>query len=248
MLMRAEIPIDVPAGTLVNASWGSLMHGAVMELLPLSVSASLHEPGVKPWAQYVAQDAAGKVTWIVSALTDEMDQALKASLLDRLPMPWNLRQKGFQITVNQPAVNERLTYAELADKHFKQDEAPRRHKLRFCTPTTFKTAGKHVLFPTSDLILNSLMQRWDAFAEGLSLGDPEVREHLGTHVQIRDYRLASSSYSVDSAWIKGFVGQLDLSVTGPEALCRVASLLLEYGRFSGVGIKSALGMGGVRLG
>ncbi len=122
----------------------------------------------------------------------------------------------------------------------------RQHKIRFMTPTSFKVAGKHVLFPTTDLIMNSLMLRWDACAADLSLYDPEVRAHLGSHVSIRDYHLYSTSFSVNGAWLKGFAGQLTLSVSGPEALARLAALLLDFGHYAGVGVKTSLGMGGLQ--
>lgn len=248
MLLRAEIQVEIPEGTVFNSSWGSLMHGAVMETLPLGLSSSLHDQGLKPWSQFIFQIAPGKLVWVLSGLTDEISQALDQSILSKLPLTWNIRQKGFRINILSPHSLERMSYIELADRHFKSPEATRLHRIRFFTPTSFKTAGRQVIFPTTDLLMNSLMQRWDAFSKDLSLGDPEIRSHLADHVVIRDYRLSSASFSVNSAWLKGFIGQIDLVVTGPEALCRVASLLLDYGRFAGVGIKTTLGMGGMYFG
>jgi len=218
-----------------------------MELLPLSLSSQLHNQGIKPWSQFITRNTQGQDTWVISALNDEMDESLTQHLLQNLPMKINLRQKGFQVEAGNAISIEKSTYGAISDKHFKSDVAPRNYILRFCTPTTFKTAGQHVIFPSTDLLMNSLMQRWDAYADSLSLADQEVRQYLGTHVHIRDYKLSTASFSVDSAWVKGFVGVIDMRVSGPETLARVASLLLDFGRFSGVGIKTALGMGGIRF-
>lgn len=247
MLFRAEIPLTIPDSLKYNPSWGSLLHGALMELLPSDYVLQLHQPGPKPIAQHVFRETNGQVIWSVSSLDEKMTTELSAALLQRLPMDIKLVQKATTIKLETPRKTEQTTYLELADKHFKVPVVDRQHRIRLATPTSFKTAGQHVIFPTTDLIMNSLMQRWDANADKLTLSDPDVREHLGKHVQITDYRLHSTSFSVNGSWLKGFAGQIELTVRGPEALARVASLLIDFGRYSGVGVKTALGMGGMQI-
>ena len=177
MLMRAEIPLEIPKDVKATSNWGSLFHGAVLELMPLGLSDQLHDQGVKPWSQFITRNVKGQDVWVLCAINDEMDEALTNRLLERLPMQWNLRQKGIQIGVGKSLSVERISYRDLSDKHFQTVEAPRKHLFRFATPTTFKTAGKHVIFPTTDLIMNSLMQRWDAFADG-QIGRASCRERV----------------------------------------------------------------------
>jgi CRISPR-associated endoribonuclease Cas6 len=247
MLFRLEIPLSCQESLQFSPSWGSLLHGALMELLSSETATQLHVTGPKPLAQHLYREASGQVIWVVTALNEAMTTELSSALIKRLPLEIKLVQKSASIQLAEPRKTERTTYRELADKHFQASEVNRQHKIRLVTPTSFKTAGKHVIFPTTDLIMNSLMQRWDANADDLSLFDPDVREHLGNHVSIKDYRLASASFSVNGSWLKGFSGRLDLGVSGPEALVRVASLLIDFGRFSGVGVKTALGMGGLQI-
>lgn len=247
MLYRIEIPISVSQPVPFSSSWGSLFHAAFLELLPSSVVGQLHQQSLKPWSQYLYKEKE-EIVWVVTALNDDMGVLLETVLLNHLPQSWVLRQKNVQVTLKNEAKIETKTVQQISEYHFCTEQLCRRYLLRFVTPTTFKTEGSHVLFPTTDLLMNSLLQRWDAFSDDLSIGDDSVREHLKTHVQIRNYRLSSASFSVDNAWIKGFQGTLDLYISGPDALVRLAGLLLEYARFSGVGVKTALGMGGVILG
>ena len=247
MLFRAEIPISIPESLKYSPSWGSLFHGAIMELLPSEYVSELHQPGPKPFAQHLFRETSGQVIWYLSSLDERMTTELSAALLQRLPIDIKLIQKTTTIKLEMPRKIEQTTYLELADKHFNAKPVNRQHHIRLVTPTTFKTASQHVIFPTTDLIMNSLMQRWDANADKLTLFDPDVREHLGTHVQITDYRLHTASFSVNGSWLKGFAGQIELKVRGPEALARVASLLIDFGRFSGVGVKTSLGMGGFQI-
>ena len=245
MPMQVTIPVSIPAGQQMNASWGSLFHGALMELFPPEMASELHHSTLKPWSQYLSVSRDGKIRWVLNTLSDEMTESVEKYLIGILPCNWILKQKGFAIRLDVPERIEKISYRELADQTFSRKETARRTHLIFQVPTTFKTAGDYVLFPSMDLIFNSLAQKWDAFSSEISISDMDVRQHLGSHIQIRKYQLRSAPFSVDGAWITGFEGRLELSFRGPEALCRVADLLLHFGKYSGVGIKTALGMGGI---
>lgn len=245
MPMQVVIPLQIPSDHRINASWGSLFHGALMEQLPIDLADELHVSALKPWSQYLTVSQDGKVYWVLNTLSEPMTQAIEEVLLKKLPTEWLIRQKGIKIQMGVPVSIERASYRELADRAFSRQDVQRKYQVVFSTPTTFKTAGEFVLFPSTDLLFNSLAQKWDAFATEISLYDPEVRAHLGTHVLIKKYRLASVPFSVDSSWLTGFEGKIEIGIRGPEALCRVADLLLSFGKYSGVGIKTALGMGGL---
>ncbi len=244
MLLRVEIPFTTENNIQPVVHWGSILHGALMEMLPDILAAKLHISGVKPFSQHLRLDAEAKHYWVLSALNEEMATVFETVLLNKLPCSVYLKQKGFSIQLGQPKVVEKSTYKELADRAFGTGTLERRHTFVFGTPTTFKTAGSHVLFPTTDLMVQSLMQRWDAFSDQLTLSDGEVREHLGEHISIQEYRLKTAYYGLEGTRVKGFVGDLNLYVQGPEALCRIADLLLRFACYSGIGIKTALGMGG----
>ena len=45
--------------------------------------------------------------------------------------------------------------------------------------------------------------------------------------------------------IPSFVGEVTIRINGPEQMVNLANMLLKYGQYSSIGIKSAMGMGAV---
>lgn len=245
MPMRIKIPLIIPDSAKVNASWGSLFHGAMMERMTSNLADELHRSSLKPWAQYIEIARDGNVSWHISTLTDEMTTLFETIFLAKPPEEIFLKQKGFSVVLGKPEILSQEGYKELSDLAFSCDKVRREATIHFHTPTTFKSNGSYVLFPSTDLIFNSLAQKWDAFSPDISLSDPDVRKHLGSHVSISRYHLHSAPFSVDGSWVTGFEGRIIIRIHGPEALVRVANLLLSFSKYSGIGIKTALGMGGM---
>jgi len=104
-----------------------------------------------------------------------------------------------------------------------------------------------VIIPTIELVIKSLFQRWDSFSKSLVLNDNEVRDQLISHCRIIGYDLKSTRYELEGVAISGFWGNTTLSIKGPDALVRIVNMLLYYSTYSGLGIKTALGMGGIEI-
>ena len=136
---------------------------------------------------------------------------------------------------------------EYFSKFFTEDKPCRRYEIEFLTPCTHKQNGSYALFPSTKLIINSLNKRYCAFIRDVSLDDPEAMEQLTTHIRIVRYSLRSSVYYLENTKITGYMGRITLVVSGPEQLARLAGALLSFAEYSGLGIKTALGMGGVRI-
>ena len=64
------------------------------------------------------------------------------------------------------------------------------------------------------------------------------------HSTITWYRLQTILFPMEKINITGFVGNISIRVHGPETLARYVRLLLRFGEFSGVGIKTGNGNGG----
>jgi CRISPR-associated endoribonuclease Cas6 len=240
---KVVIPVQVPQDSKVNSSWGSIFHGMLMEMLDSCLAGKLHENGAKPWTQYIRPGKAGEALWTISTLTEEMEGMIKKNLIEKLPLTNSLRQKGFDITLNEPLSEKSESFRELADNAFLKAGIKRKHVLEFLTPTTFKTKGNYALYPTADLIVQSLLSKWEAFSCELSLKEDNIRENLSNHIYIDSYKLKTMNFYLESVRIKGFVGTMKFAISGPDALCRLIDLLFSYSRYSGIGIKTALGMG-----
>ena len=71
-------------------------------------------------------------------------------------------------------------------------------------------------------------------------------EDLETGVFIRDYNLRMGIYGLEGVKVRGFRGQVIMQFKRNVELQRVLTLLSYYSQFTGLGIKTALGMCGVK--
>ena len=69
---------------------------------------------------------------------------------------------------------------------------------------------------------------------------------LETGAFIKDYNLRMGIYSLEGVKIRGFRGQVVMQFKRNPELQRILALLSYYSEFTGLGIKTALGMGGVK--
>ena len=93
--------------------------------------------------------------------------------------------------------------------------------------------------------VGSLLARWNVFAP-LTLPD-DVRRYAQECLAVSRYRLQSHAVQFGQAISVGFTGQCQYTalVWDPYWL-RVVSLLAAYAFYSGVGLRTTVGMGQVR--
>ena len=104
-----------------------------------------------------------------------------------------------------------------------------------------------MLFPTMRLIFQSLMMKYARLVENRQEIEEETLDYLIKHSRITSYRLESSYFKVHGKKIPGFRGRLTFKITGPNTLKAYANMLLKFGEYSGLGMKTSLGMGGLEL-
>lgn len=122
-----------------------------------------------------------------------------------------------------------------------------RFSIRFLTPTTFKSSGDYLIFPTTRLIFQSLMQKYSRLYPDVSSFDPDLLDYLTEHSRITRYRLQTHYFSVHKNKIPAFRGSLTIKVTGASTLRAFTQMLFAFGEFSGVGAKTSMGMGGIEI-
>ncbi len=67
------------------------------------------------------------------------------------------------------------------------------------------------------------------------------------HTKVIYYNLKSTKFYLEGITIPAFIGSIKIKVTGPQQMVNLLYLLAYFGKFSGIGIKSAMGMGGVDI-
>ncbi len=117
--------------------------------------------------------------------------------------------------------------------------------LRLLTPTTFKTEGRYAVFPTAALILYSAAAKWSALGLNASVEDEEALRQMEEHTAFTGYRLHSAYYGMKGVRVQAFTGSVTLSARGPEPMLHLFDMLMNGLRFTGLGVKTSPGMGGV---
>ena len=112
-------------------------------------------------------------------------------------------------------------------------------ELQFLSPTSFKQNQNIQPFPLPDLVFNSLLRRWNRFAPA-ELQFPQV-EWQGL---VSAFDIKTHALKMEAGAEIGTVGWVKYRFPDPEQ-ARIATILANFAVFSGVGRKTAMGMGQV---
>lgn len=236
-----KISIFLPRQELSSDRLASKLHGFLMELLPSDYAAYLHGLETNPYATVLRRTRDHHI-WQVTLLTAEAVEQMGQVLLS---LEWiDLREGTRRIPVEKVEVTSR-SESDLLEI-FQGDCQERQFTLHFVTPTSFKSKGDYLLFPSPRFIYQSLMQKYTRLTGGDEI-DHELLDYLEQQTRLTAYELKSHYFTVHKQKIPAFVGQVRLTIGGAETLRAYVKMLLTFGEYSGIGIKSSLGMGGMQF-
>ena len=245
MLHLVELELGFPEGTQSHDSMGSILQGALMEIVSPEVAAMLHVEGVRPYSQYVYFDKLHRRTlWRIGTLAERAFEAIAEPVLsygDEL----YLKNRGYAVTIKSKRVKKECSYASLYRKAFESPDVPSGVDISFLTPTSFKHAGHYEILPDIRRIFQSLLLRWNEFTSAMELPAGNLEAELAQACYIVQYELHSQIFSVDGKRLIGFGGTMRLRFGKNELANRLMGLLMGFAPFAGIGIKTAVGMGAV---
>lgn len=240
--MIARYVFTADAGEKLPLGRAYAFYSYLLSLLPTEVADFLHEQGETPMSQCLWYDrTTEQYCWKVSVFGDSLIGAV-APVLDELSeLALNTGKVSLRCTEKTQFSSETFVTTALS--------APvsNRCTLRLPVTASFKQNGRYVLLPQEHLILQSLLNKWNAFCPEIPLNDPDAVRMLENGIRISDYSLRSGRYPLKDQKIPGFYGSLTLRVSLPAPLMEIWNILCHFSEYSGVGIKTALGMGGVTL-
>ncbi len=112
--------------------------------------------------------------------------------------------------------------------------------LQFISPTSFKQSQIIQPFPLPELVFNSLLRRWNAFAPN-TLKLPTVEWQGMTaacEIKTKTLKIKANNEIGSIGWVR---------YRFPVEQAQIAATLAHFAEFAGVGRKTAMGMGQVRL-
>ncbi len=156
-----------------------------------------------------------------------------------------LKRYGIQFVLGERSL--RQVSLEALTARFYEHKSGRYFKIRFMTPTAFKQNGRYTFYPDLRCIYQSLMRKMDFVSRRESFFDEDVLEQIVSDSEISQYHLYSTSFSMEGARIPAFAGVITIRAGGTQTMADYIAMLLRFGEFSGVGIKTSLGMGAMEL-
>jgi CRISPR-associated endoribonuclease Cas6 len=244
LLTTVEYTLQLDAAAHLTSSSASLLHGFLMQKIDPEYGEVMHRSELRPYSQYLLLTSE-RAAWVIHTLEPKAEQELLQNPAMRQLSSIYLEQKELEIPVLEQRWTQ-LSMQELMQQTFFA-QCPRIVRLRFLTPTSFKSEGAYLIYPTVRHLFQSLIKKYDAVSETTEIYTPELLQDLEQNIIVIGYRLCSTFFGAKGVKIPAFVGEITLKIGGPQQLVNLAHLLLRFGCFSGVGIKTAMGMGAITL-
>lgn len=242
MITHLELELKFPENEKFRANWAYALYGELCSRMPPRLADELHEQNISPVRQHLRRGAApDQCTWVLDLFGDAAE--LAGLIREWKQIELNCWEAPLSV---ERCKEEKVTMSDLLQRaRGWPGNAPA--EMTFESPCTFKVAGEYVLFPTTDLIVQSLFSRWNALIPDCSLDDADALQMLASGLRFRRYRLSSRDYRMKGQRIPGFVGTVQIAAHLPTAMLELWRLLLAFAPYSGVGVKPALGMGAVQI-
>ncbi len=222
----------------------SYFQGWLLEKVGSSYATEVHLPKMNAYTLSV-QNGRDSILFIVTLLDDKSRQEMGAVLLDPklTDIAFKSGKKGKYFIQRKIVVDK--TQADLTEI-FYHGNSESTFRIYFQTPTSFKSEGEYVIFPDVRLLIQSLMKKYNALFEDTEYVDVELLDELSAATRIVSYKLVSSYYPIHRTFIPGFKGEIKIRCKGNQTLRNYLGMLLEFANFSGIGIKTSMGMGAVK--
>lgn len=226
-------------------SLGSVLHGVIMECIDPSYAQELHSYSIRPYSQFIFFDHRTKqYIWRISAVTKDAVQNL-VKVMYQVPDKLFLKQKQGYLYIVKREIVEATTYKVLMDRFFSSDIEYTGVQFTFTSPTSFKVDGQYTIYPEAFRLYRYWLKRWNTFSSGEKMESDDLSQAIEKSLLVRHYSLHLQRFGLEQVWIPGFKGDFTIQFKGRLIIRQVLSLLSYYGQFTGVGIKTALGMGGI---
>lgn len=248
LLQTIEITLTIPSQLQLTASMGSVMQGILMETIDTQYAEYLHHQTIQPYSQYCLFDKKTHLLkWRISALKTESSKEILLPLMN-LSSPIYIRNKHTYFAIKEKKLLRDTTYEKLALQYLTntRTRAAKTLTYTFLTPTAFKRNNQYAIYPELPLLITSLLHRWNAFADVTSLNHDDILPLLLKHpLWTRNYELFMQPFSLERTKIPAFQGTLSFSSGKHEMAGKILCLLSDFAAYSGIGIKTAIGMGAV---
>jgi len=239
--MLAQINMELESKEL-NINMASLFHGYLMENIDSAYAEYFHYNTTNPFTSCIFKDTKeDKFFWRVTTFSQKAYDMLMSYFSKGIPEKIYLKNKDLEINVKSFSIQKK-SYEDLFL------EATERKRIKLISPTSFKSDGVIHIFPNISTLISGVIAKINQHSETAELEDKKIVNELLEKVYIKDYNLRTKIFHLESIKIKGFIGTMDLAIKGEDrTLANILNFLILMSEYTGLGIKTSLGMGGVKV-
>lgn len=241
MIQQLQFVLHTTDGAKIPQAWAYRLYSWLLEQLPADWADALHGDESRPVTQFLhyAKERQA-VIWTLNLRGEPLvEQAVPVLQQVRTIELQESVLEAELLPLSRPVTARTLLAAG-------RSAAGGRARLELLSPCAFKQGGRYAIFPQESLLLQSLAAHWnDAFPD-FPVSDADALAALLRGVHIVDYNLHTVRYGMKGTRVPGALGSLTLEARLPLPLQELWNALLAFAPYSGIGIKTTLGMGGVQ--
>ena len=243
MLAKLKLRLDSQA---ISFKKSSNLQGVLFEHIDHDYADELHQQRVHPYSQHLTIEN-GEPVWSVNVLDDKAYDKIIGPLLDSGFDSFTLKDESKDKINIISKVLFTDSRTELL-KRFNDNKAEHQISIHFKTPTAFKQNGLYYILPDLRLIYQSLMMRYTDTSQHVDMTDEDMINDMLSNSFISKHDIKSRGCPMQGTVIPGFIGRVTIGIKRNETIARYIRMLFEFGEFSGIGIKTSMGMGAMKIG
>ena len=223
------------------------IHGLFFSLFNKENGEIFHKPSVKPFSLFFPiyfrspEKEVFSFSVELNLLKNDLFPLVSRTLFLKNPESFNVEGTDVEFSSVKPLALE--TYEGFFEKHTCSKDIV----LDFSTPALFKKGSYDYLLPEPYLIFKSLLRRFNRFSP-IKIS-PEVLKIIKERVIVSGCWIKTKKVELmKGAKITGFTGRVYLySYCTDKEFLKNLGVLLAFSQFSGVGRKTTMGFGKVKL-
>lgn len=245
MITRWIFEVEIKLNkSLTIYNLGSVFHGALMEKLSDELKEFLHnDTRYSPLKQrlYTKEN---RSFWEIVSLNSTLEEELNSIFTDE----FTLFLKHHQLDAKLSLISkDRTSQNQIVTSVYSKEKIKKYFNISILTPMSFKTNGMNDIFPDLRKIFRSAMLQFDSFSSNHKLYDIETLDYLNECVRIVNYRLRSTKFYLEGTKIPSFIGTFTIKINAPLPVLQLVDVLLKSANYTGIGVKTSLGMGKIEL-
>ena len=216
-----------------------------MEIISHDYADELHESQLHPYSQYLERDPDGYLNWVINCTNQKACNNILAVLLQKDCVELKKLNKVVKF---EDKIYKEIGYETLVNS-FYQEKYSKYLDVRIKSPLSFKRDGEYYFFPDIRAIYKSLMNKYDSAMKDSDncIFDLSTLDELCEKTKIIRYNIKSCGFPLEGVVVSSFWGTLSLKISAPQTLINFAHMLFKFGEYSGVGIKTSMGMGAIGI-